>query len=68
MRYAVAAILLAFGLACLLWPARVLRAVQGNASDVLAPVYLRVSTMILRVLGFALLVAVPALFLLGYAR
>lgn len=68
MTYAVAAILMAFALACLLWPRRVLRIVQGNALAAFAPGYAHASAIVLRLIGFALLIAVPALFWLGYAR
>ena len=68
MTYAAAAILIAFALACLLWPGRVLRIAQGNALDLFSPAYARASAIVLRLIGLALLIAVPALYWLGYAR
>jgi hypothetical protein len=67
MRYAAAAIILSYGLVCLLWPAHVLRFTQGRLRHTLSEGYVRGSQIVLRLVGLAILVGVPALFLTGYA-
>ena len=68
MVYAVAAVLMLYALLCLLWPGHVFRAFQGGFAHTVSPGYVRGSTIVIRLLGLALLIGVPALFLLGYAR
>lgn len=66
MRYAIAAVLMLYALLCLLWPGHVFRFFQGGFSQTVSAGYIRGSAIALRLLGAALLIAVPALFLLGY--
>jgi hypothetical protein len=68
MRYAIAAILMAYALICLIWPAHVFRAFQGGFAGTVSEGYVRGSAIVIRLVGLGLLVGVPALFLLGYAE
>ena len=68
MRYAIAAILLFYALLCLIWPGHVFRALQGRIANTMPPGYVRGSTFVIRLLGAAIIVAVPILYLLGYAE
>lgn len=68
MRYAIAAILMIYALLCLIWPAHVFAALQGGFARALPAGYVRGSAIVIRLLGAALLIAVPALFLFGYVR
>lgn len=68
MRYVFAAILLVYGLACLLWPERVFRLLHGNYAKTLREGYVRGSAVALRLVGLVILVAVPAAFLLGWGQ
>lgn len=67
MRYAAAAIILVYGLVCLLWPGHVFRFTQGRLHPTLSGSYVRGSQLVLRLVGLAILIGVPALFLTGYA-
>jgi len=68
MRYAIAAILLLYGLACLIWPAKVLHFLQGGWRKSVSEGYWKGSIVALRLIGLLILAGVPALFLLGYVR
>ena len=68
MRYAIAAILLLYAALCLIWPGHVFRALQGRMANTMPAGYARGSTLVIRLLGAAIVVAVPALYLLGYAQ
>jgi len=68
MRYAFAAIIMVYGLLCLLWPRHVFRAFQGGFASTVSQGYVRGSAIVIRLLGGAILIGVPALFLLGYAE
>lgn len=67
MRYAAAAIILVYGLVCLLWPAHVFGFLQGRMRHSLSDTYIRGSQIVLRIFGLLILVGVPAIFLTGYA-
>jgi len=68
MRYAAAAIVLVYALACLLWPAHVFRLTQGGFRHTVSDGYVRGSLIALRLVGLLILIGVPALFLAGYVR
>jgi len=68
MRYAIAAILLLYAALCLIWPGHVFRALQGRLANTMPAGYVRGSTLVIRLLGGAIIIAVPALFLLGYVE
>lgn len=67
MRYAAAAIILVYGLVSLLWPAQVFRFLQGGMRHTLSEGYVRGSQIVLRLVGLAILIGVPTLFLTGFA-
>ncbi len=67
MRYAAAAIILLYGLVCLLWPQHVFRFTQGGFRHTVSDSYVRGSHIVLRLVGLAILIGVPTLFLAGYA-
>ena len=68
MRYAIAAILLVYGLICLVWPGRTLQFLQGGWSRTVSEGYWSGSILALRVIGLLILIGVPGIFLLGYVR
>ncbi len=68
MKYAVAAILMLYGLVCLVWPAQVFRGFQGGFSARVSPGYVRGSGLVIRLIGLAMLIGTPLLFLLGLDR
>ena len=68
MRYAIAAILLIYAALCLIWPGHVFRALQGRVANTMPAGYVRGSTIVIRLLGAAIIIAVPAIYLLGYAE
>lgn len=65
MKYAIAAILMLYALVCLLWPRHVFFAFQGGFAKRLPGGYIGFSTWVIRLLGLAIMIAVPAIFLLG---
>jgi len=65
MSYAIAAILMLYGLVCLLWPRPVFLALQGGLAKGLPGGYIDFSAWVIRLLGLAIVIAVPAIFLLG---
>jgi hypothetical protein len=68
MRYAAAAILLIYGLACLIWPGKVFHAMQGGFRTTVSDSYVKGSILVIRLVGGAILIGVPCLFLFGPAR
>lgn len=68
MPYAAAAIVLIYGLLCLIWPARVFQFLQGGFRKTASEGYRNGSVLVLRLTGLLILIGVPTLFLLGYAR
>ena len=68
MRYAAAAIILVYGLVCLIWPAHVFRFTQGGFRNTVSEGYVRGSLIALRLVGLTILIGVPALFLAGYGQ
>ena len=68
MNYAVAAILMLYGLVCLAWPARVFRGFQGGFSATVSPGYVRGSILVIRLIGLVILIGTPLLVLLGLDR
>jgi hypothetical protein len=68
MRYAVAAIIMVYALLCLIWPRHVFHAFQGGFSHTVSDGYVRGSVIVIRLLGAAILIGVPALFLVGYTE
>ncbi|HST37541.1 MAG TPA: hypothetical protein VLK25_13055 [Allosphingosinicella sp.] len=68
MTYAIAAILMLYALLCLVWPRHVFAAFQGGFARTVSAGYVRGSAIAIRLLGLALLIGVPALFILGYAK